>query len=140
MALEELDGSRALDAAVGARFARVASAGVLVVEAAGALLMLGAMPLAWLWIGSRVYRETGSIAADLGAALLGIIGTGVLASGVLTRIDGAWIRLRRRAGQHQPDGALPQVVAVVGTFGLALFFVWYYLLSNALIIPFMPMH
>src|SRR5439155_9134854 len=59
----------------GRRAAKAASAGVLAVEAIGSLLMWAPIPLAWLWVGSRVYNATGSLAADGGVAILGFLAT-----------------------------------------------------------------
>jgi hypothetical protein len=111
---------------------------VLAVEAAGTLLMWAPIPLGWLWIGGRVFAVTGSLAADLGAAFFGFVATTILAMMALNRIDRFWIRLRRRAGHDQTHGALPQVAVVSATLGLVVFVVWYYALSKAFIIPFMP--
>jgi hypothetical protein len=111
---------------------------LLAVEALGTLLMWVAMPLAWLWVGGRVFAVTGSLAADLGGAFFGFVATTILAMIALNRIDRFWIRLRRRAGHDQTQGALPQVAVVSATLGLVLFVLWYYVFSNAFIIPFMP--
>ena len=56
----------------------------------------------------------------------------------LARLDEVWVDLRRRAGHDQAQGALTAVVVVSATLGLAGFLVWYYALSKAFIIPFMP--
>ena len=113
-------------------------AAVLAVQAIGSLLMWGPMPLAWLWVGGRAYDVTGSLAADLGVALLGFLVTAIVTMWALTRLDTVWIALRRRAGHDQADGALSQVVIVSATLGILLFLVWFYVLSDAFIIPFMP--
>jgi hypothetical protein len=98
------------------------------------------IPLAWLWVGGRVYSLTGSLGADLGVAFLGFVVTVAGAGALLSRVDAAWIAMRRRAGHEQPEGALTQVAAISGTFGIALFLFWYYVISNAYVLPFMPSH
>jgi len=70
--------------------------------------------------------------------LLGLGATEGIAVKALTRIDMGWLTLRRQAGHDQAQGALTRVVVVSATLGLIAFFVWYYLLSHAFIIPFMP--
>jgi hypothetical protein len=120
------------------RRAGAASAGVLAVEAIGSLLMWAPLPLAWMWVGGKVYNATGSLAADGTVALLGFLVTMSLTMAALNRLDTVWIDLRRQAGHRQEQGALTQVVVVSATLGLLGFFVWYYLLSDAYIIPFMP--
>jgi hypothetical protein len=124
--------------AIGARTARAASAAVFAVETLGALLMWAPIPLAWLWIGGRVYAATGSLAADGLVGFLGFIGTVVLLVAGLRRIDVVWIGLRRQAGHDQKEGALQEIVAISGAFGIVAFMLWYYLFSHAYVLPFMP--
>ena len=120
------------------RGAGVASAAVLALEAIGSLLMWAPLPLAWMWVGGRVYNVTGSLAADGTVDLLGFLVTMWLMMSALSRLDTVWVDLRRQAGHRQSQGALTQVVVVSATLGLLAFFVWYYLLTDAFILPFMP--
>ena len=100
--------------------------------------MWAALPFAWIWVGKRVGAATLSLTAAVGVTFLGFVATVVVAAWALQRIDNAWIEMRRRAGHEQSEGALSQVVVVSTTLGLLVFFVWYYVLSKAFIIPFMP--
>src|SRR5690242_15408953 len=100
------------------RGARITSAALLGVEALGTMLMWAPIPLAWLWIGGRIYRLTGSLGLDLLVAFLGFIVSLLAAVAVLHRVDQLWIDSRRRAGRPQEDGALTQVAIVTGTLGL----------------------
>jgi hypothetical protein len=118
--------------------ASAACVAVLAVEVIGSLLMWAPIPLAWLWIGGRVYRATGSLAADGGIAFLGFVATAWLMMAALNRIDGVWVALRRRAGYDQAQGVLTRVVVVSATLGIALFLLWYYVIERAFVIPFMP--
>jgi hypothetical protein len=120
------------------RTGQAASAALLAVETAGAVLLWGPLPFAWLWIGGRIYALTGSLAADGFIGFAGFIGSVVLVVAGLRRIDVVWISLRRRAGHVQPEGALQEVVAISGAFGLLGFVLWYYLFSHAYVLPFMP--
>jgi hypothetical protein len=120
------------------RVANAASAAVVAVEVISSLLMWAAIPIAWMWVGARVYDATGSLAVDMGVALLGFLATTALAMRALNRLDRVWIALRRRAGHDQVKGALTQVVVVSATLGIVLFLVWFYILSHAFILPFMP--
>jgi hypothetical protein len=113
---------------------------VLGFEAIGSLAMWAAIPLAWLWIGGRVYSLTGSLGTDVAVAFAGFVATLLVAVSLLRRLDEGWIALRRRAGHEQKEGALSQVVTISATLALALFLVWYYLLAKAYVIPFMPSH
>jgi hypothetical protein len=122
------------------RFAAESSAcaALLTIEVIGSLSMWAPIPIAWMWIGARVYDATGSLAADGGVALLGFLATATLAMSALTRVDTAWVALRRRSGHDQPQGALTQVVVVSATLGILVFLLWFYVLSHAFILPFMP--
>jgi hypothetical protein len=111
---------------------------VLAAEAFGTLLLWAPLPFAWIWVGGRVYAVTGSLFFDGAVALTGFAASALLAMHGLGRLDRTWIALRRRAGYAQSDGALTQIVVVSATLGLAGFLVWYYVLSHAFILPFMP--
>jgi hypothetical protein len=115
-----------------------ACAAILAAEAVGTLLLWAPLPFAWIWVGGRVYAMTGSLLADGSVALLGFAASAFLAMRGLAQLDQAWIALRRRAGHSQREGALTQVVVVSATLGIAAFLLWYYLFSNAFILPFMP--
>jgi hypothetical protein len=120
------------------RGASVASAGLLLVEVVGIAVMWVAIPIGWMWIGGRVYDATGSLGAYGAVAFFGFVGTAWLAMTALRRIDGVWVTLRRRAGFDQAEGALVRVVVAAFTLGIVAFYVWYYLLSEAYVLPFMP--
>jgi hypothetical protein len=111
---------------------------LLALEALGALAMWAAIPLAWLWIGGRVYRLTGSLGADAAVAFLGFVLTLLVAVSLLQRLDRRWVALRRRTGHEQEDGAITEVVTVSATLALLVFAAWYYLFSHAYVLPFMP--
>lgn len=120
------------------RVAGAASAVVLSVEALGSLSMWAPLPVAWFWVGARAFEATGSVAASGSVILLGLLVTVVLMMKALARLDNKWIVLRRRAGHDQAQGALTQVVVASATAGLLVFSVWYWFLSDAYLIPFMP--
>jgi hypothetical protein len=122
----------------GGRATRAASAAVLAVEVIGCLLLWAPIPAAWMWIGARVYGATGSLLSDLGVAFGGFFATTLLTMGALNRIDRAWVDLRRRAGHDQAEGALTQIVVGSATLALIVFWIWFHILQNAFIIPFMP--
>lgn len=108
------------------------------VEVVGAVLMWTLVPLAWLWIGGRVYAATGSLAADGGVALFGFAATAFLLMVGLIRVDRTWVAMRRQSGHPEAEGALSQIVVVSVTFALLLFMLWYYVLTDAYVMPFMP--
>lgn len=109
-----------------------ASAGValLVLEVIGCLAMWAPIPLAWMWVGARVYEVTGSLSADLAVAFGGFFATTLLTMGALDRIDMAWVELRRRSGYDQREGALTQIVVVSATIAMVVFWVWFHILER----------
>lgn len=118
---------------------RPACAAIVMVELLVTLMMWAPIPAGWMWIGARVYTATGSLLADGAVVLVGFLATICAAMAVLVRLDQAWVGLRRRAGHQQREGALTRVVVFSATLGMIGFYVWYYLLSDAFLLPFMPM-
>jgi hypothetical protein len=113
-------------------------AALVAVEAIGAVSIWAPIPVAWVWIGARVYGATASLLAAGFVTLLGILASTVVVLRVLARVDGTWIAIRRRTGHDQAEGALTQVVVITATLGIVAFLVWYYVLAGAFILPFMP--
>ena len=115
---------------------------ILVAEAVGSVVMWALIPLAWMWIGSQVYKATGSLAADGFVAFCGFAGSTWLAMVGLHRLDRRWIAMRVRDGHAQREGALSRVVIVSATLGLLAFLAWFYFLGGLreghFVIPFMP--
>jgi hypothetical protein len=118
--------------------ARTTGALLLMLEVVGCLAMWVPIPAVWMWIGARVFDATGSMGLDLLVALGGFTGTTMLTMGALNRIDAAWVALRRGAGHDQREGALTQIVVVSATVALVLFWIWFHIVEQAFIIPFMP--
>ena len=116
----------------------LACAGVVLVELVVTLMMWAPIPAGWMWIGAKVYLATGSMLADLAVVMVGFLVTIVAAMAALARLDRVWVRLRRRAGHAQREGMLTRVVVFSATLGMIGFYVWYYLLSRAFVMPFMP--
>ena len=115
-----------------------AAAAVLMLEILGALMMWGPIPVAWVWVGARVYDATGSFVAGAIAWFVGFAVTLWVIAAALVRLDRIWIRLRRRAGDARAQGVMTQIIVVTATFALAAFFIWYYVIDKAFVIPFMP--
>jgi hypothetical protein len=116
----------------------VGAAAVLMLEVLGALMMWGPIPVAWVWVGARAYEATGSFVAGAAAWFLGFAVTLWIVALTLARLDRVWIRLRHRAGDARPQGVMTQVIVVTATFALAAFFLWFYVIGKAFVIPFMP--
>ncbi|HEY1457269.1 MAG TPA: hypothetical protein VGF15_02020 [Solirubrobacteraceae bacterium] len=89
------------------------------------LLCWGPIPIACLWIASRINYISGSIGLGILSSFLGLFvflfGTLVL----LRRLDQAWILVRRAAGHDQRVGALGRVFAVTVVICAAAFSIWF---------------
>jgi hypothetical protein len=114
----------------------VGAAAVLILEILAALMMWGPIPVAWVWVGARAYDATGSFVVGAVAWFLGFVGTLWIVAAALARLDRIWIRLRQRPGDAR--GVMTQVIVVTATFALAAFFLWFYVIGKAFVIPFMP--
>lgn len=115
----------------------VASA-VLLLEVLGSLMMWAPIPIAWVWVGARVYDATGSFMAGACTWFLGFSATLWVTASALARLDRIWVRLRHRAGHPRPEGVLTRVIVATATLALAIFFLWFYVIGQAFVIPFMP--
>jgi hypothetical protein len=89
------------------------------------LLFWGPIPILCLWIGSQVDYWTGSVGFGFLVAFLAVVAALFGALAVLTRIDAAWILVRRAAGHDQRTGALGRVFAIAAIFGVTIFLLWF---------------
>jgi hypothetical protein len=89
------------------------------------LLFWGPIPILCLWIGSQVDYVTGSVSLGILVAFLAVVVALFGALSVLTRIDGAWILVRRAAGHDQRRGALGRIFATTAVIGVSVFLLWF---------------
>jgi hypothetical protein len=94
------------------------------------LLCWGPVPLLSLWIGSQADYLSGSsnvgIVVSFAAAFSLLFGT----VSVLTRMDHAWILVRRAAGHDQRTGALARIFAVAAVIGALAFTFWFLVING----------
>jgi hypothetical protein len=106
-------------------------AGVLLaLETAVCLTLWGPQPVAWLWVGSQVNYQTGSVSAGIAVAFAGMIATLMLTLGLATRMDRAWRLLRRAAGKDQREGMLPRIFAISAIVAGGGFLLWFFILNG----------
>lgn len=94
------------------------------------LLCWGPIPLACLWIGSRVNYLTGSVSIGI---LIAFVGLFVLLFGtlaILRRLDQAWILVRRAAGHDQRTGILGRVFAITAAVCGGVFMFWFVIIHG----------
>ncbi len=121
------DGRRRLDG--------VLAGAILVLMAVINLSFWGPIPLAGLWLGSRVQYWTGSAGAGILAAFLLILGALLLGLVVLKQLDRLWILVRRAAGHDQRTGVIGRMFAATCAVGAIGFGIWFVLFSGAEIAP-----
>jgi hypothetical protein len=102
----------------------------------GSLVLWVGTPVAWLWVGSRVQGSTGSLAAAVGAMLLGVAVT--IAALVWLLI---WLSNRYRASriarglEDTGHFALETVLALSAGTAIVGFGVWFFLFAGTSPIP-----
>jgi hypothetical protein len=89
------------------------------------LLFWGPIPILCLWIGSQVDYMTSSVSLGILVAFLAVVAALFGALAILTRIDAAWIIVRRAAGHDQRRGALSRVFATAAIIGGSIFLLWF---------------
>jgi hypothetical protein len=106
------------------------AAGVLVLEALLCLSLWGPQPLGWLWVGSQIDYQTGSVTIGIAAAFAGMIATLMLTLAACARLDRIWRILRRAAGHDQQEGALVRIFAVTAVVAGLGFAFWFLILAG----------
>jgi hypothetical protein len=94
------------------------------------LLCWGPIPLACLWIGSRINYLTGSVTFGIFVAFIGlfVLLFGTLA--LLRRLDQGWILVRRAAGYDQRSGVLGRVFGICAVVCALLFTFWFVIIHG----------
>jgi hypothetical protein len=106
------------------RLDSVLAAGILVLETLLCTTIWGPQPAAWLWVGSQVDYQTGSVVLGILTAFAGMIATIMGTIAVAMRLDRAWKLVRRASGHDQKDGALERIFVVSVFIGGAAFLIW----------------
>jgi len=106
------------------------SAAILVAMVFVCLLFFGPIPVAWLWIASRVQYWFGTVSLAILVAFVGMLLTLMLGLRVLRRLDLTWILVRRAAGVDQRQGVMSRVFAYSAIIAAILFFGWLILIAG----------
>jgi hypothetical protein len=106
-------------------------AGLLLVSIALVNLSFwGPLPVAWLWVGSQVDYQSGSVSLGILVAFVGLLFTLLGGLIVMRRLDQAWILVRRAAGHDQRSGTLTAIFVLTAAIGGTLFTVWLVLFAG----------
>jgi uncharacterized membrane protein YbhN (UPF0104 family) len=98
-------------------------------------LWLG-VPVAWLWIGSRLQSETGSMATAIGAMMTGMVMTVVALTWCLGRLNRRHLELQELRGRAGPDaGVLERLLVLSAAVAVVAFGTWFLLFSGSEPIP-----
>jgi hypothetical protein len=103
---------------------------VLVLETLVCLTLWGPQPIGWLWVGSQVDYQTGSVTLGIATAFAGMIATLMLTLALATRLDRVWRILRRAAGHEQQEGVLPRIFAVTAVVAGIAFLFWFVIVEG----------
>ena len=99
------------------RIDRAIAVFVLVVETLVCLTLWGPQPIAWLWVGSQVNYQTGSVSLGIAVALA-------------VKLDAIWKVVRRAGGIDQRDGALARIFAITAIVAGLAFVFWFLILQG----------
>ena len=92
---------------------------------AGSLLLWVGVPLAWLYLGSQVQGETGSVGAALLTALCGATVSIVSLALGLKWLDRQHERLREARGANVGESVLERVLVGAAAIAVVGFAVWF---------------
>jgi hypothetical protein len=103
---------------------------ILVVETLLCVSLWGPQPLAWLWVGSQVDYETGSVEAGIVVAFLGMIATLFITLVLAKQLDHVWKLVRRAAGHVQKEGVLERIFVISIAIAGSLFLFWFFVIEG----------
>ena len=103
---------------------------ILTLETLLCLTLWGPQPIAWLWVGSQVDYETGSVALGIVVAFAGMLTTLFMTLSVARRLDYAWKLVRRAAGYEQKKGALEWIFVISLMIAGTAFMVWFFIIEG----------
>jgi hypothetical protein len=90
----------------------------------------GPQPVAWLWVGSQVDYQTGSVMLGIVVAFMGLLASLLVSLWVTVRLDSLWRILRRAAGRPQTEGILGRVWMWTAIVVGAAFIFWFLIIEG----------
>jgi hypothetical protein len=94
------------------------------------LTLWGPQPVGWLWVGSQLDYQTGSVIVGIVAAFAGMLLTLFGTLVLLKQLDYWWKLTRRAGGFEQKQGALERIFVVTLAIAGSAFFVWFFLIEG----------
>jgi hypothetical protein len=108
----------------------VLAGSILVAETLLCVTLWGPQPAGWLWIGSHVDHNTGSVSAGLLVAFAGMLTTILITLALAMRLDRAWRLVRRAAGHEQKHGMLERIFVISMVIAGAAFAIWFLVIQG----------
>ncbi|HEY2599943.1 MAG TPA: hypothetical protein VGI67_00175 [Thermoleophilaceae bacterium] len=109
---------------------RLLSALLLLLESALCLSLWGPQPIGWMWIGSQINYETGSVFLGIVSAFFGMVCTLFVTVALAKRVDHAWKLVRRAAGHEQERGALERIFIITAGVAVVGFTFWFLIIAG----------
>jgi hypothetical protein len=103
---------------------------ILVAMVLVSALFFGPIPVAWLWIASRVQYALDTVTVAIFVGFLGMLLSLLFGLRVLRRLDLTWILVRRAAGVDQREGVMTRVFAYTAALTAIVFFAWLMLFAG----------
>jgi hypothetical protein len=102
----------------------------------GSLALWVGVPVGWLWLGSRIQAETGSVGYALLAMMCGMVVTITALSACLSWLNRLHVEVRAARGRDvSGTTALEHVLVASAVLALAVFVVWFFGFSGSEPIP-----
>lgn len=112
------------------RLDRMLAMAILALETLVLLTLWGPQPLGWLWVGSHVDHQTGSVEAGIVVAFAGMCATLLATLWVARLLDNAWRLVRRAGGRDQRSGAIERIFVVSVALGVTLFLFYFFVVQG----------
>jgi heme/copper-type cytochrome/quinol oxidase subunit 2 len=101
-----------------------------------ALILWAGVPFGWLWVGSQVQAETGSLGLALLAMAVGVAASIFVLVRLLAWLNLSLIHVRERRGlETYGNVTLEGVMAVSAGLALVSFCIWFFLFSGSSPVP-----
>jgi uncharacterized membrane protein YbhN (UPF0104 family) len=98
----------------------------------GAVTLWLGVPLAWLWVGSRLQAETGSVGTALAAMMTGVIASVVALTWGLGRLNHRHLQLQELRGRPEAEiGVLERVLVLSAAVAVIAFGAWFLVFSGS---------
>jgi hypothetical protein len=102
----------------------------------GSLVLWIGTPLLWLWIGSQIQGQSGSLGAALGVMFIGVIITITMLASVLARLSNIYRANCVSRGQADPGHFVLEGVLVVSAgITLTVFAIWFLFFAGTSPVP-----